>query len=346
MTVAPVALLLLLGQSQDAEALSDKALELARLSRFAEAEKLWQQALALSPNHFSSAYNLGFLYYSGKQYDRAEPVLSRATRANPKDFNAHYILGATLSQLGRSEDALREWRRALALQPDHVKLMQIMAVEYGKGRYFREAAQIAERALGLQTGDHSLYLVAIKSYQDANDHPAALRVATRMIAKFPDSARSNFEYGYELHRAGRREDALPFLKKAMETDQSYEEPFFFYGEVLLEEGRHAEALPPLRKAVELRQDYMAAWVALARALMGLEHYEEAKSELLRAIEVNHRHPLPHLFLSQLYFRLGREELAIQEKELSLRLRRENPEAMESAQSRPFPEPLPPRRPKK
>ena len=342
MTLAPVAWLLLLAQTQDVEALSAKALEMARQNRAAEAEQLWKQALALSPDHFSSAYNLGFMYHSGKRYAEAEPYLARAARVNPRDFNTAYLHGANLSQLGHPEDAIREWRRALALRPGHVKLMQIMAVEYGKGRYFREAALIAERALSLQSGDQNLYLVAIKSYQDANDHPAAFRVAARMIERFPDSARANFEYGYELHRAGRPEEALPFLKKAMDTAQAYEEPFFFYGEILLREGRHAEAIPPLRKALELRRDYMAAWVALARALMGLERYQEAKTELLRAIEVNPRHPSPHLFLSQLYFRLGNEELAIQEKQLSLRLRRENPEAMESAQSRPFPEPPPPR----
>lgn len=333
---AAFALLVFLSQAPDPEALSARALELAQQSRVEEAEKLWRQALAISPNLFSAAFNLGFTLYSQGRHAEAEPYLERAVRAQPKDFNAGYILGAALAQLGRGEDALRQWRAALALRPDHVKLMQIMAVEYGKGRYFREAAAIAERALGLIGDDASIYLVAIKAHQDAGDHPSALRVAERMLRKFPELPRANFEYGYELHRASRPEQALPYLKKAMESKQPWEEPFFFYGEILLREGRAAEAVAALRQAIELRRDYIAAWVTLARALMRLERYEEAKAELLRAAGIDPRHPQPHLLLSQLYLRLGDEALAVREKELSLRLRRENPQAMESPQSRPFP----------
>ena len=328
---------LLLMQGQSPESLSDRALEMAQQKRFAEAEKLWKQALAVSPDHFSSSFNLGFLYYSRGQFALAEPCLARAAKLEPKDFNARYILGAALQQLGRSDDALREWRAALKIRPDQVKLMQIMAVEYGKGRYFRESAAVAERALALKNDDSNIYLIAIKSYVDAADSPSALRIAEQMIQRFPDLPRANFEYGYQLHRAGKPAEAMPYLKKAMTGNQSYEEPFFFYGEILLKEGRAAEAIVPLSRAVELKRDYIAAWVTLARALMALGRYEEANAELDRAVKINPRHPQPHLLLSQLHFRLGREELAAREKEVSLKLRRENPEAMESPQGRPFPE---------
>ena len=40
-------------------------------------------------------------------------------------------------------------------------------------------------------------------------------------------------------------------------------------------------------------------------------------------------------LSQLYFRIGKEDLAAKEKQLSLRLRKENRETMEAPQGRPF-----------
>ena len=54
-----------------------------------------------------------------------------------------------------------------------------------------------------------------------------------------------------------------------------------------------------------------------------------------SVKVDPRHPQPHLLLSQIYFRMGHEERAAQEKELSLRLRRENPRALEAEQGRSF-----------
>ena len=61
--------------------------------------------------------------------------------------------GSALSKLGRTDDALRAWREALKLQPRNLRLMQIMSVEYKKGRYFGEAAELARRALEINGND-------------------------------------------------------------------------------------------------------------------------------------------------------------------------------------------------
>ena len=68
---------------QDAEALSSRALELAKKRQTAEAEKLWKQALTIQPNLFSAAFNLGLLYFNQEKFAEAEPLLSRAARAQP-----------------------------------------------------------------------------------------------------------------------------------------------------------------------------------------------------------------------------------------------------------------------
>jgi tetratricopeptide (TPR) repeat protein len=322
---------------QDAEALSSKALELAQQQRTQEAEKLWKQALALKRDLFSASFNLGYLYYSRKDCAAAEPFLSKAASVNPKDFNANYISGVCLSQLGRPEDALRRWRSALAVRPDQVKLMQVMAVEYTKGRYYRGAAEVAQRALAVQQDDPAIYLLAIKALSDAGDHTKALPLAEQFLVRFPEHPRANFEYGFLLHRTGRSVEALKYLEKATHATPPWEEPFFFMAEVLINQRQGADAVAPLRRAIALRGDYMAARVTLARALMSLGRDEEAKRELIQAIEQDARHPQPRLLLSQLYFRMGDEEAAAAEKARSLQLRRENPHSLEQQPGRPFPE---------
>jgi tetratricopeptide (TPR) repeat protein len=215
--------------------------------------------------------------------------------------------------------------------------MQIMAVEYAKGRYFREAAAVAERALSVKGDDVSIWLLAIKSWQDAGDHRSALRLSQQMISRFPDNPRAAFEHGYELYHAGRREEAMPFIQKSMAASPPWEEPFFFMGDILLKDNRAEQAVPVLRKALELRPDYSAAALALGRALIALGRDKEAEQELLRAVQADPRNAQPHLLLSQLYFRRGDEAAAAREKALSQKLRSENPGALEGAQSRPFPD---------
>jgi len=122
----------------------------------------------------------------------------------------------------------------------------------------------------------------------------------------------------------------------MTLDPSYEEPPYFYGDLMQQHGRYDDAIRFLERAISIRTDYVPARVALARALIGLKKWEQAIKELDEAVRLDPRHPQPHLLLSQIYFRLGDEERARKEKELSLKLRRENPNLLEAVQGRDFP----------
>jgi tetratricopeptide (TPR) repeat protein len=324
------------GRCQTAAALSDQALALAQQHRTDEAAKLWRQALTLEPNYFPALFNLGYMEFSAGHTADARNWLARAVRANSRDFQAHYLLGTILVGAGERDNALREWRAALALEPDNLKLMEVMIVEYEKGLYYNEAEALARRALELNRRDLNVYLMAIHACQNARDLAAGQQIARQAVAQFPESARANFEYGFHLQRDGRGTEAVGYLKKAMELDPKYEEPFFFYGDQLVTEGRDAEAIPFLRQAIADRADYLAPRISLARALVHHEKWQEATMELEAAARVDPRHPEPHLMLSRIYFRLGDEERAAREKELALRLRQENPGSLEAVQSKPFP----------
>jgi tetratricopeptide (TPR) repeat protein len=210
-----------------------------------------------------------------------------------------------------------------------------MIVEYGKGRYFQDAAKTARRALALNPALPDSYFLAIKSLQDAGDYPGAFPIAAEAVKRFPTEARAHFEYGFHLQKLGRVEESLQHLRRAMELDPSYEEPRFFYGDLLLKQSKHEESVSYLESAIRIRNDYLPARLDLARALMALKRWEEASRVLEETIKIDPKHPQPRLLLSQLYFRRGDEKRAQEEKEISLRLRRENPALLEAPQSRPF-----------
>ena len=110
--------------------------------------------------------------------------------------------GSALSQLGRDRRCAAGVARSLELQPENLRLMQVMSVEYSKGRYFGEAAKLAGRALEINGNDLNAMFLAIKAYQVAGDDAAAADIARRAVERFPDSARANFEHGFHLQKEG------------------------------------------------------------------------------------------------------------------------------------------------
>ena len=328
-------LLPLLATQVNPDKLATEALAHVQAGRPDQAEDLWQKALAANPRHFASLFNYGYMLYTYERFDQAEHLLARAARTNPRDFNTRFLLGSTLLKLDRREDALRQWRSALTLQPGNARLLQLMAVEYTAGRYFGEACALGQKAVRVTGETPEPWLIAIKACQDAQS-TAAFALAQEAAAKFPNSARAVFEHAFHLQRVGRLEEALPLLDKAMQLDPSYEEPLFFSGELLLLEDRNEEAATRLRAALRIRPDYVAACVSLAKALMALDRLQEAIGELDACSKASPTHPQPPLLLSQIYFRTGDEARSRAAKELSFRLRRQNPTLMEAPQARPFP----------
>ena len=328
---------LFLALSQDTpDSLSARAIGLASAGNLTEAETLWRRAVDAEPTHFASLFNLGFMALRQGQDALATQWLKRASSANPKDFNSFYLLGTAQSHQNETDDALRSWRLALALQPTNRKLIQVMSVEYSKGRYFEEAAHAAESALRLAPEDPALYFLAIKARQDAAQSEEAFALARRAIAKFPQSARANFELGFHLHKLGRWDEALPYFEKAIALDSAYEEPYYFRGDVLLRQEQAERAAAAFRAALDNRADYTLARLGLARALIAQAKLPAAVLELREAARRDPTNPQPFLLLSQTLFRMGSLEESKAAKETSQRLRTARPELLNLPQARPFP----------
>lgn len=318
-----------------AESLSQQALAAAQSGNTGEAARLWGQAIQNDPRHFASLFNLGVLLHRQQRPQEAAPLLDRAA-AIANSYQVQLMRGSNFQQLGRREDAIRAWKAALVYQPANVKLMQVLSVEYSAGRYFHEAATIARQALRVAPSEQNLYFLALKAYQDAGDQAAAAELAALAATRFPQSARAQFEHGYYLQKQGQTDAGMKYLKRAMELDDKYEEPFFFYGDLLVKQAQWQQALAPLRKAIEIRPEYSPARVALARALSNIGQLPAAVQELEQAVTLDPKNAQPWVMLSQLYFRMGDEDRARAAKDNSLRLRRENPQVLEAPQVRPFP----------
>lgn len=87
-------------------------------SRFADAEKFLQLALARDPDHVQANHELGLLWFKEKHYDRAVEVFNRVLGLRPDHTQAEYYLYLALSRShedAAAETALAHWKKLEAL---------------------------------------------------------------------------------------------------------------------------------------------------------------------------------------------------------------------------------------
>jgi tetratricopeptide (TPR) repeat protein len=120
------------GRLDDAIALSEKELAInpsdamafhqlgdayLRASRVDEAAAALQKSLWLNPYYSAPYILLGRIYMKKDQPATAEGMLRQAIQYDPNNRSAHYLLGQLLQQLGRSDEAKKEFAIAESLQP-------------------------------------------------------------------------------------------------------------------------------------------------------------------------------------------------------------------------------------
>lgn len=93
------------------------ALELYRANKFADAIKVTQQELAISPNNIDSYVVMGWSYLRLQQYPDALTAGQKAVAINPNDPRVIQILGEADVFLGQIDDALKNLQEYVALRP-------------------------------------------------------------------------------------------------------------------------------------------------------------------------------------------------------------------------------------
>lgn len=89
---------------------------LTRQLKWDEAIVQLQKSVWLNPFYSGPYILLGKSYLKKKQHSNAEGMLRRAIQFDPNNKSAHYLLGQVYQQLGRAEEAKREFELAEKLQ--------------------------------------------------------------------------------------------------------------------------------------------------------------------------------------------------------------------------------------
>ena len=87
----------------------------------------------LDPRNYARTPDL--LAVTEKQLDnaaRSAELLRQVVILDPKNTDAHYLLGQDLAKLGKESDAVAEWKKTTELDPEHAKALYNLARRLGQ----------------------------------------------------------------------------------------------------------------------------------------------------------------------------------------------------------------------
>ena len=215
-------------------------------------------------NDAFSYCRLGSVYAERGDVDLAVHSYHQALELAPYYLTAHFNLGKLLYRTDRLDEAIAEFRQALAAprmrlvgEPDSkvAEVHSFLARALGKGGQYAEAAEHYQTAI--------------------------------QLAPHLDPGRAEFRLAVTLEKAGRFEesaaafaDALAPLRRLLGQEHDHPPLLYMLGRVLSEQGRYDEATSTLRRCLALEPNHLPAVDTLSKTLTDARRYGEA-IELLR-----------------------------------------------------------------
>ena len=253
-----------------------------------EAKSQAEQIIVKSDPEFSSGlflWDLGNALVNLGRYEEAIASYDKALEIKPDQDEGWYNRGIALVILGRSEEAIASYDKALEIKPDKDEAW------YNRGNALDNLGRSEE---AIASWDKAL---EIKPDQDEGwyNRGIALVILGRSeeaIASYdkaleikPDDDQAWNNRGVALDNLGRYEEAIASWDKALEIKPDKDEAWYNRGNALVILGRSEEAIASYDKALEIKPDDDQAWNNRGNALVILGRYEEAIASWDKALEI-------------------------------------------------------------
>jgi tetratricopeptide (TPR) repeat protein len=245
-----------------------------------------QCAVRLLPGSSEDWSQLGIILAKQLKYEDAIAALRRAFQLNSQNVWALQNLAQSLKDLGRRDEAIQEFRHALAVNP------RFGLAWLGLARIYEETGDKGEVKICFQ-----------KALENRIDRADELKTLARFCVSYgyPEAAATNFddalkltpsdamlhvEAGQNLTALGRHAEAEQHYAEAVRLAPNLMQAHFLYGLELGREGKAASAAGQFREAVRIMPDLAEARLNLGMALANEGNYSEALEEFSKVLQQN------------------------------------------------------------
>jgi len=219
-----------------------------------EARQAFQKAIDLDSSLPQNYYNLALLEMSDQRYQEAAGALENYLRLEPRNAEAHLLLGRAFHNLNRTIPAIEQFKKALALDPN---------------------LPLAHYHLGY-------------ALQSQGELKAALEEFKQEIRISPAFYDSYWLAGNIALGLGDTEEAAQLFHRGISLKPQAFQAHYGLGRTLLATEKFDEAESELRRAIKANPENVEAHYALARTYQRMGRQEDARREYQECSALNAR----------------------------------------------------------
>ena len=270
-------------------------------------------------SHGIALRNLAKVFHWAGKVKEAEALAARATGLLGADAESYAMLGRSAAARGDVEEAIRNYRRALDINPNFAEAHYNLGFALMSEQRLAEAIQHYRQALGIRPDyaeTHCAMGIAVAQqggHEEATEH---YRQALRIRPDYPEA---HYHWGGLLMSERRLEEAIQHYKRAIEFRPEYPQAHNNLGLALMSQGRNAEAVRHFRRSLQVNPDYAAGHYNLGNALMSEKKLDDAVTHFREVLRLAPESAAAHYSLGGVLGLLQKHREAAQHFREALRI---------------------------
>ena len=218
---------------------------------------------------FQSIVNL----YTQGQYQEVLTQASRLQKQFPKSFNLYNIIGTANQGLGKLDEAVEAFNKAVSIKPDFAEACYNMGNALQDLGKLDEAIKAYNKAVSIKPNYAKAYNNMGNALKAQGKLDEVIEAYKKVAAIKPDLAEAYNNMGIALKEQGKLDEAVEAFNKAVFIKPGFAEAYNNLGVVYMEAANFKQAQICFEKTLRINPNQNK--LGLSLALKGLGKYEEA-----------------------------------------------------------------------
>ncbi len=218
-------------------------------------------------------------------YGAAASFARLASDADPKNAEAHRLIGDAALEGGQPAEAEREFTAAIVLEPGNAKAVFGLAALAEQQKKWNTAAGLYRRALDLNPRNVAAARGLGRAMSEVGDATTARIAFGRAIEIDPASAAARNDFGVFLFRSDDSDRAIEELIEAVRLDGARSAYHENLGRAYRKKGMWKESERELAEASRLAPEDATVWTALGQVRAAQGELDEAAAAYATALEL-------------------------------------------------------------
>lgn len=272
-------------QRDSLETRLQKAAELIRENRLAEAEQQLGAILKVEPDEAAALNLLGTLRASQGKLDEAERLFTRAVRLDRQLLGAHLNLAYLYMLKGATEMTIATLKEVLKLAPNHLEARYKLARLQLNRASFDECIELIESSRQSQSLPSAFLVLLGEAYLGKGELSKAEEQFLQVLGKQSEAVEALLGIAQVAFAKGDGRSANEYLSRAKTNAGNSPDLLYKYALTALKSGSYQEARLALEQLVKLNPTEAAYLLALGATWLKKPDLFEAEQVFRRALKL-------------------------------------------------------------